>query len=542
MRNIRRIYFVICGVLICLLFYIIAGFHRDVTSVYQPEESMSQVEYPVSFQEGRKICLQGVIGPSNVRDRYLVFYTGHYCVSVVIGGEVVYKVMVPDNAFGNTPGSGWNFVALKESQVGKNIEIMLESAYDETSGRIPVIYDGSKYMIIRTLLIQDLPSIIICGLTILIGIAILIYCAVIKVKGSAGESVLTLTYLGLFAAIMGIWSGNEVSSMSFIFGQHMFPTYLAYISLMLMVMPFMLFTRDMFVGRDHILWKISCILSLADLIGTTVLQILQIRDYRTTLWCMHILCILFMGVVVYMAAKEGRAGILTREMKINVVSLFLIIIGFVFDLFFFLKNGMANIFGRVCFLAYILILCYMFTRDIADLTRKGKEAEMYHKLAFTDALTGVWNRTAYSRNIAQFDQDSLEKVQVFVMDLNNLKWCNDNMGHPLGDSYIIHAASFIQQLFSKDARVYRIGGDEFCVLTKDMGEKDILYVFELLQEKKIEVKAKGEDKIFYGRIACGFDHYQEGDEDVYQIAKRADTKMYEKKRELKEKDDFLLNK
>ena len=122
------------------------------------------------------------------------------------------------------------------------------------------------------------------------------------------------------------------------------------------------------------------------------------------------------------------------------------------------------------------------------------------------------------------------------MDLNNLKWCNDNMGHQLGDNYIIRAATFVNELFEKKVRVYRIGGDEFCVLTRDMTREKIQEISRVLEDEKIEVRIKGEDKVFYGRIASGFEQYREGDKDVYQIAKRADKKMYEKKRKIKEID------
>lgn len=71
-----------------------------------------------------------------------------------------------------------------------------------------------------------------------------------------------------------------------------------------------------------------------------------------------------------------------------------------------------------------------------------------------------------------------------------------------------------------------------------MSEEEIGNIFKVLKETKIEVRVNGEDKVFYGRIACGFDRYREGDQDIYQITKRADTKMYEWKRMLKEMDGW----
>lgn len=538
MKNIRRIYIVICGFSMILLFSILAGFHRNVKSVYEPVDSVEKANYDLSLDESG-VSLKGVIAPSDVRDRYIAFYTIHQNVRVTVGKDIVYEVLAADNPFGKTPGSGWNFVALKGTHIGSVIEIRLSSPYAQTNDRVPDVYDGTKYSITKMILFQELPSLTICFVTLLVGVAILIYCIIIKRKGNVGGSVMSLTYLGAFATLLGVWSANESTCLSLAFGRSLFPTYLAYLSLMLMVLPFMLFTREMFADRDHVIWKVCFVMSLTDVGGAILLQLFHILDFRETLWGMHATCIFFLCAVVYMAVKETRQGVLSREMKINVLSLLLIIAGFVFDLvIYYVTKGNANIIGRVCFLAYIVILCYMFTREIAALTIKGREADMYHKLAFTDALTGVWNRTAYSRNIAQYDQEALEQAQVFVMDLNNLKWCNDNMGHQLGDNYIIHAATFVDQLFSKDAKVYRIGGDEFCVLTSNMSEEEIGNIFKVLKETKIEVRVNGEDKVFYGRIACGFDRYREGDQDIYQITKRADTKMYEWKRMLKEMDGW----
>ena len=184
----------------------------------------------------------------------------------------------------------------------------------------------------KKVLFRELPSLMICFLTIMVGVVILIYCIIIKRRGDVGKSVVTLMHLGTFAAFLGIWSSNESSCLSMVFGKSLFSTYLAYLSLMLMVPPFILFTRDMFADKDHVIWKVCCFMSLTDIVGTTLLQVFQIYDYKETLWGMHVTCIFFMFVVIYMAVKEARQGVLTKEMKINVLSLILIIFGFVFDL------------------------------------------------------------------------------------------------------------------------------------------------------------------------------------------------------------------
>ena len=53
---------------------------------------------------------------------------------------------------------------------------------------------------------------------------------------------------------------------------------------------------------------------------------------------------------------------------------------------------------------------------------------------------------------------------IIVFDLNDLKKCNDKNGHMVGDEYIVASSKIIKKTFMEYGRVYRIGGDEFCVL------------------------------------------------------------------------------
>jgi len=146
-------------------------------------------------------------------------------------------------------------------------------------------------------------------------------------------------------------------------------------------------------------------------------------------------------------------------------------------------------------------------------------------------LTGCYNRTAYVRHIAQYEKSDLEMVQVFVLDLNNLKLCNDNYGHTFGDNYIIHASNFIMNRFEENAKIYRIGGDEFCVLTRGLKLSEVQKILAEIEKFSLELTAN--EAVFRGCIACGFAQYEPGDADVYAVARRADAKMYENKEKMK---------
>lgn len=80
-----------------------------------------------------------------------------------------------------------------------------------------------------------------------------------------------------------------------------------------------------------------------------------------------------------------------------------------------------------------------------------------------DILTGTLNRLSFYADIEMYKQ---KKASVYILsvDLNGLKQINDTYGHNAGDEAIRYAANFIRSVIPSNARLYRIGGDEFVVL------------------------------------------------------------------------------
>ena len=86
--------------------------------------------------------------------------------------------------------------------------------------------------------------------------------------------------------------------------------------------------------------------------------------------------------------------------------------------------------------------------------------DFYKEMAVTDTMTGVYNRSAFEE--WEYETSDYEGYSIATFDLNNLKWCNDNLGHAAGDAYIQASARIIKEIFGRHGKCYRIGGDEFC--------------------------------------------------------------------------------
>jgi len=149
-----------------------------------------------------------------------------------------------------------------------------------------------------------------------------------------------------------------------------------------------------------------------------------------------------------------------------------------------------------------------------------------------DALTGVKNRNAYrvyeERLNAQIEMNRTPDFAITILDVNDLKKVNDTEGHKAGDQFIRDACRIICTTF-KRSPVFRVGGDEFAVLSQG---DDYTRIDELTEL----INAHNEDAVANGGIviAMGMARY-EHDTKVSQVYERADQKMYENKSELKEK-------
>lgn len=86
-------------------------------------------------------------------------------------------------------------------------------------------------------------------------------------------------------------------------------------------------------------------------------------------------------------------------------------------------------------------------------------------MAYTD-VTGINNKLAYQNHINRLNNaDDTFLVGVIMLDLNNLKRVNDTLGHEMGDRYIESFSAILAGMQNERISAYRIGGDEFCVIS-----------------------------------------------------------------------------
>jgi diguanylate cyclase (GGDEF)-like protein len=94
------------------------------------------------------------------------------------------------------------------------------------------------------------------------------------------------------------------------------------------------------------------------------------------------------------------------------------------------------------------------------------------RAAFTDALTGAWNRRYFERFLsAAIEQSSRVRHQlsVLVFDIDDFKRFNERYGHVAADEVLVEVVRLLNSVIRPSDRVCRIGGDEFAVVFYEPG-------------------------------------------------------------------------
>jgi diguanylate cyclase (GGDEF)-like protein len=152
-------------------------------------------------------------------------------------------------------------------------------------------------------------------------------------------------------------------------------------------------------------------------------------------------------------------------------------------------------------------------------------------LSLMDELTGLHNRRGFvslaEQHLKLTSRQGVRSTLIFI-DVDNLKYINDNFGHREGDYALQQIAGLLRECFRQSDIIGRLGGDEFCVLLSHMDETGDLLVRERLLN--LITRNNENSKRFYSlSVSLGIVDIA-GHQDLAHQISRADALMYEHKR------------
>lgn len=164
-------------------------------------------------------------------------------------------------------------------------------------------------------------------------------------------------------------------------------------------------------------------------------------------------------------------------------------------------------------------------RDITD--RKKKEKEILY-LMYHDALTGLYNRTFYEKAMGDFEIQTPLPFSLILADLNGLKLLNDAFGHITGDRALTETADILRKCARTDDVVFRLGGDEFCMLLPHTDSGAVQKVVGNINSLCTQY-AKNNSLFNYFSLSIGYATAIKDEEHIENLFKTAEDFMYKKK-------------
>ena len=461
---------------------------------------------------------------------YLTFYIVHQEVDIYLDGEPVYQLHMADNAISKTPGYEWAEVYLNNADAGKTLTICIHPVYETSITNRPDIYFGDMNAIRDYFMVSNLPIIFIALLAIILGVVFIVfYFANIKNE----ELDRSIFMLGIFSIYAGIWKICDMTVAPIVFGNSLALSCFAIISISMMLVPFLTFIQHQLGRKNSRLWPLLTIVCNI-LTGTIILlQLCGITDLRITLPVAHVMIVIAIIFIMVGVTREGRRHKFSNKMKLTISCCLLCILGVMIDLavYYYSGNSGNMIYCLLAFLIYATLMGLMSAKETRRLIDRGHQADHYENLAFHDTLTGLYNR-AYYYEFLKTHNVYRENCFIVMMDVNDLKLCNDTMGHDWGDELLINSSKIIKEAFPIGECI-RMGGDEFCVLLPESSEaecKHCLNTFDEILENFNEVNTNA----FPVSIAYGYANYiKKIDLDFSDTLRRADKMMYQMKIDMK---------
>lgn len=184
----------------------------------------------------------------------------------------------------------------------------------------------------------------------------------------------------------------------------------------------------------------------------------------------------------------------------------------------------------------LFVFAEIVKNSLAVVLDKQEEYEIAKKNSLIDSLTGLNNVRSYEEMIEKANKTNRPYTYA-LLDLFRLKYVNDNISHVAGDIYIKETARILEKHFPRydkdkketDTYIYRIGGDEYVVISFSMDIFEVEDEIKLAQEEVRKIvldSSKPPLGLNYGIV------FREGMEDANKVKEKADKLLSNNKREM----------
>ena len=200
-----------------------------------------------------------------------------------------------------------------------------------------------------------------------------------------------------------------------------------------------------------------------------------------------------------------------------------------------LSDPLSSWLSLVVVTSIMLWTFYFFLLNSArlELDLESARAEL-EQIASTDALTGLYNRRHFFEHAeVEFERARRAECNMsfLLVDADNFKSINDNYGHDAGDTVIKALSAIFQHEVRAFDLVARFGGDEFVIMLVDVDEDQAFSIADRIRGVVESTPILFGSQILNVRLSIGIASFDVLDPDLAVILKRADTALYNAKRQ-----------
>lgn len=154
--------------------------------------------------------------------------------------------------------------------------------------------------------------------------------------------------------------------------------------------------------------------------------------------------------------------------------------------------------------------------------------EKLNKLANTDCLTGLYNRSFFQKSFEEIILGLEDKkvLSVAMLDIDDFKAINDKYGHDTGDRVLVGLSELIGGMIRKDDIFIRYGGEEFVLIMQNITRKKS---FERLDQIRRAIKKTTfeHNKVKISiTVSIGLSYLEKEGDTKDSIIKKADLALY----------------
>lgn len=170
--------------------------------------------------------------------------------------------------------------------------------------------------------------------------------------------------------------------------------------------------------------------------------------------------------------------------------------------------------------------------SLYEITDKKLYQRKIEQQAYTDFLTGLYNRMCCERDLArQIDEAKRngEIGAILYLDLDDFKHINDGLGHQYGDVLLKSISRSLNSIMGIQNTCYRMGGDEFVIVVPPKYYSE----FDRIIEEIRQIFSKPwflKDADYYCTMSMGIVTFPDAGDSVTDLVKKADIAMYEAKK------------